>query len=257
MVLAQLLAAPASPPGVPALRRYLPASPFWPPTLLFLAAATISTVAAHYHTVALREYREVVLEPLLFYWLILQRLDGAAGARRLALATIGAGTYVAALGALQIRFRASDMAIADHIEAASKRLVAAVYPSENNLALLLDRAIPMALALAMVPGWLLLRGTLQARTRRVGAEGATGLGATGTVGDALACPRHRRCAGRAAGGERPYGLHPLSHRLARRPAGDRRLPGGAVGASGSGSVLPSWRWRRRRRCLRHWWLDIR
>ena len=170
----QLLAAPASPPGVPVLRRYLPGSPFWPPALLFLAAATLSTLAAHYHTVAFRQYREVVLEPLLFYWLILQRLDGAAGARRLALATVGAGTYVAALGALQIRFRAGDMAIADHIEGASKRLVAAVYPSENNLALLLDRAIPIALALVIVPGWWLLRGTAQARPADGGVTAHTG-----------------------------------------------------------------------------------
>lgn len=176
----QLLATPASAPDVPPFRRYLPASPFWVPGLLFLAAASLSTIAAHYHTVAFRQYREVVLEPLLFYWLILQRLDGAVGARRLTLATVGAGTYVATLGALQIRFRAGDMAIADHIEGASKRLVAAVYPSENNLALLLDRAIPIALALAIVPGWWLLRGTLQARPAGAGAGGTTSLARSST-----------------------------------------------------------------------------
>ena len=176
----QLLATPTSAPDVPPLRRYLPASPFWVPALLFLAAASLSTIAAHYHTVAFRQYREVVLDPVLFYWLILQRLDGAAGARRLAIATVGAGTYVAALGALQIRFRAGDMAIADHIEGASKRLVAAVYPSENNLALLLDRAIPIALALAILPGWWLLRGTLQARSAGAGAGGTTNLAQSST-----------------------------------------------------------------------------
>ena len=69
----QLLAAPASAPALPPLRRYLPSSPFWLPGLLFLAAASLSTIAAHYHTVAFRQYREVVLEPMLFYWLILQR----------------------------------------------------------------------------------------------------------------------------------------------------------------------------------------
>ena len=171
----QLGALPVGLPGPPPLRRYLPASPFWVPALLFLAAASLSTIASHYHAVAFRQYREVVLEPMLFYWLILQRLDGAAGARRLTLATVGAGTYVAALGALQIRFRAGDMALADHIEGASKRLVAAVYPSENNLALLLDRAIPIALALAILPGWWLLRGTLQARSAGAGAAAHTGI----------------------------------------------------------------------------------
>ena len=164
----QLRAAPARATSL--FRHYLPPSPFWLPALLFLVAATLSTLAAHYHTVAFRQYREVVVEPLLFYWLILQRLDGVAGATLLVLAAVGAGTYVAALGALQIHFRPGDMALADHIEGATRRLVAAVYPSENNLALLLDRAIPIALALAILPCWWPLRGAAQRQAGRIAAD---------------------------------------------------------------------------------------
>lgn len=152
VLLQQLRSASARPPGVRLLRHLLPPSRFEAPALIFLAAATVAALGARFHTVAFREWREVILEPLLFYWLIVQRVRGAAGASRLVLAAIAAGTLVAALGVGQILFRPGDMAVALQLPG-HPRLVRAVYGNENNLALLLDRAIPMALALALLPAW--------------------------------------------------------------------------------------------------------
>ncbi|HWE61162.1 MAG TPA: O-antigen ligase family protein [Chloroflexota bacterium] len=151
--LQELQRASSRPPGVSLWRHFVPPSPFEWPALAFLLAGVLATLSAQFHTYALREFREVLVEPLLFYWLILQRVHGPAGAARLALAAVGAGVLVALLGLGQLLFRPHDLIVATYIPG-TPRLVHAVYGNENNLALLLDRAIPMALALALAPGWL-------------------------------------------------------------------------------------------------------
>jgi O-antigen ligase len=136
------------------LDHFLPSSPFNLPVLAFMAAAALATLAAHFHGVALREYRWDVLEPVTFYWLILQRVRGPVGAVRLVLAVVAAGTLVALIGAYQLLFRHADLVVASHVGGATQYLVSAVFQDENSLALLLDRAIPMALALSLLPAWI-------------------------------------------------------------------------------------------------------
>lgn len=149
----QALTARSRPANASLLRHFVPASTFERAALGFLAAAALATLGARFHGVALREFREVIVEPLLFYWLILQRLRGPAGAVWLAVAVVAAGVLLALLGVGQILFRPGGMAIALNL-AGTPHLVRAVYGNQNNLALFLDRAIPMALALLLLPGWL-------------------------------------------------------------------------------------------------------
>ena len=151
----QVLAADDRPAGQPLTSYFLPATPFLWPALAFLAAATLATLAAHFHSVALREYREVVIEPVLFYWMVLLRVDGVVGAVRLLLALVGAGVVVAAMGIVQIAFRAHDLVVANE-GGSPQHLVIAVYRDQNSLALLLDHATPVAIALALLPGWVVL-----------------------------------------------------------------------------------------------------
>jgi O-antigen ligase len=165
IVLVQQTATLSSRPAqVSVLRHFIPATPFLWPALAFFAAATLATVAARFHSVALSEYRWVVVEPALFYWLVLQRLRGARDAALLALSVVAAGTVVSLLGAWQIRFRPGDLVFAKDLTP-PQHFVAAVYDSQNNLALLIDRALPIALALVLVPGWIALfaRGVSGAR----------------------------------------------------------------------------------------------
>ncbi len=153
----QLLLASPRRPATANLRRYwLPETPFFGAALLFLAAATLATATARFHTTALREYREVVLEPLLFFWMVSRRLRGAADAVRLVMALIIGALVVAAMGVVEIVFRANDLVVAANEGGAAQHLVQAVFEDQNSLALLLDRALPAALALVLLPGWVAL-----------------------------------------------------------------------------------------------------
>ncbi len=138
------------------LRYWLPETPFFWPALLFLGAAILATLGAQFHAEAIRAFRELVVEPLLLYWMLTQRLRGPADAARLALSVVGAGVVVAAMGIVEILFRAKDMVVAANEGGAPQHLVQAVYRDQNSLALLLDRALPAALALALLPGWIAL-----------------------------------------------------------------------------------------------------
>jgi hypothetical protein len=149
----QARSATARPASTSLWRHFVPSSSFERAAAAFLAAAALATIGARFHTVALREFREVIAEPLLFYWLILQRLRGARGATWLALSTVAAGVLLALLGLGQLLFRPQDLLVSLYAPG-RPRVVAAVYGNENNLALFLDRAIPMALALLLLPGWL-------------------------------------------------------------------------------------------------------
>ena len=156
VVAIQLLRGQAQRAGRISLRTYwLPDSPFNAVAAFFLVAATLATLFAHFHTVALREYREVIVEPLLFYWLILQRMRGPVAAACLAFAVVASGTLVAILGLIQLGFRPWDLTNTNYYIPGTPitHLVRAVFGDENALALFLDRALPMALALALFPAW--------------------------------------------------------------------------------------------------------
>ncbi len=130
--------------AAPVLR--LRPTPFDGPAALFLAAALLSLLVTQYVRLSLRELRTVILEPLLFFylaaWLAPQPrqarrlveglLIGAAGA-----ALLGLGQYALNVGTTEIE---------------GVRRVSALYQSPNNLALLLGRALPFALAGALLLG---------------------------------------------------------------------------------------------------------
>src|SRR5213079_1688854 len=80
------------------VRRYVPASPLERALALFLVAATVATLTAHFRHVALREYRLVILEPIAYYVLALALLRDTRAMARALWALAGAGLLVAVLG---------------------------------------------------------------------------------------------------------------------------------------------------------------
>ncbi len=116
----------------------------WPVLALFVSGL-LSTLFAQEQGVAWREFRMVFLGGALFYWLI-TRTPWPQGRRFSATPLLGgflAGMVAASLIALwQL---ASGQGRVD-VEGVWR--VRALYGSPNNLALVLDRAIPLALALA-------------------------------------------------------------------------------------------------------------
>lgn len=113
------------------------------------AAALISLAGAEFLKVALRELRMVVLEPLLFYFLLRRlRLEPR---RLLGVADVwlASGAMLAALGFYQL------LAGEDLITAEGVYRIRAVFGSPNNLALYLGRMVPFLwLATVLGPaGW--------------------------------------------------------------------------------------------------------
>lgn len=122
---------------------------------LFLVAATAATLATHgeaLRRLALRQYRVAILEPVAYYVLAASTLRGARAGLRALWALAGAGLLVALLGLGQYVFRPGTLTGATwsgdtrHAE----RFVNAVYGSPDNLGLLLDRALPVAVALGLL-----------------------------------------------------------------------------------------------------------
>ncbi len=119
------------------------------PALLIVVAGLISLAVAEYPRLALRELRTVVLGPAVFYVLTRavlrgsERDDRGGDALHLAGAFLmgAAGATLLALGQVAL---GRDLVAAEGVTRA-----AALYRSPNNLALLLDRALPLAFALAL------------------------------------------------------------------------------------------------------------
>jgi O-antigen ligase len=112
------------------------------PALLLVLAGAVSLLVAEYPHLALREWRVVVLGPAVYYLLARVSLRGPRDARALALAFLlgAAGASLLALGQVVL---GRGLVAAEGVARA-----VALYRSPNNLALLLDRALPLALALA-------------------------------------------------------------------------------------------------------------
>lgn len=121
--------------------------------LLFALYATFSLLWARSLGVAVREWRVVVFEPALFFWLVRRGLGGPILAEdqpvhwqrafRLVDALLVAATTIALYGLYQWFFTT------DIITAEGVRRIRGVYGSPNNLSLFLGRIIPIALALAL------------------------------------------------------------------------------------------------------------
>jgi O-antigen ligase len=106
---------------------------------------------------ALREFRWLILEPLIFYGLLL--LLGRSAWRGAAMALIIVGSAVALIGLLQfvgldlVPLIGQKRSFSENIvDAGNARRVASVYGHPNNLGLFLGRVWPLAAALALVMG---------------------------------------------------------------------------------------------------------
>jgi O-antigen ligase len=113
------------------------------PAILLVVAGLVSVAIAENPRPAAREWRTLILEPALFYLAARSVFRRPQGAMPLALAfLVGAG--LAAVLALGQSVSGRGLVVAEGVARA-----AALYPSPNNLALLLDRAVPLALACSL------------------------------------------------------------------------------------------------------------
>ena len=110
--------------------------------LALLLAATVSLAASDYLRVSLREYRVIILEPLLFYALLLYaaRRPGVESFLK-ALVVLGLG--VAVFGLFHYAFSGEVE------EAEGARRMLAIYHSPNAMGLFLGRVLPIAAVLAI------------------------------------------------------------------------------------------------------------
>jgi len=128
--------------------------------LALAALGLVSALAAQQSAPALREWRTVMLEPVIFYFLIRYFLSGASP--RLAPAALidafVVGAVLQATLALYLYFFTSRSIDAEGVH----RALGLGYGSPNNLALALGRAWPILLALAALPGAAMWRRALYA-----------------------------------------------------------------------------------------------
>ena len=123
-----------------------PDTPYDKPLALFLTAALLSLLVTEYPLLSVRELRALILEPILFFWL----LHALRGSAPLALAGFLASACLTGLAAIaQIPLGLGGT------EAEGVRRAQAWYPSANHLALMLGRALPFCLAAALA-GWRVL-----------------------------------------------------------------------------------------------------
>src|SRR5207248_9953956 len=110
------------------------------PLALFLVAALLSLVVTQYPLLSVRQLRALILEPVLFFWLLqpLQRSRDWALAGFLISASVAAGAAVLQ-GPLGMGGTPTEGVLR----------VQAWYPSANHLALMLGRAWPFVLAAAL------------------------------------------------------------------------------------------------------------
>ncbi len=140
--------------GIPSRKTFLAGengSVFDWPILAFVAVAALAALAAKEQSAAWRELRVVFIEPALFY-LILTRGATAAGRRFSPWPTVDAFVAGAVLASLiGLGQYVTGMGV---IEAEGMRRIRALYGSPNNLALYLDRAFPVLMAVALFGlGW--------------------------------------------------------------------------------------------------------
>jgi putative inorganic carbon (HCO3(-)) transporter len=113
------------------------------PLGLFLLAALLSLLVTEYPLLSLRELRALILEPVLFFWL----LYTLPGSRQLALGGFLVSATLTALAAIgQVPLGVGGT------EAEGVRRAQAWYPSANHLALMLGRAWPFLIAGGLA-GW--------------------------------------------------------------------------------------------------------
>lgn len=126
----------------------------------FALAGILGVIVARRPHEALREYRWEIVEPLVYLALLLGYVRNAAGVRRMVWAFLGSALVLAGLAAIQMLLAPvtfSSLAAGNRLVALDpssdgvRRATAFVYGSGNSLGAYLDRALPLALALALAP----------------------------------------------------------------------------------------------------------
>lgn len=120
------------------------------PALLFLIGASLAVLVSPDRHVSLRAYREEIIEPILYFLLILRYLRTRDDLARAIGAFVLSAIIAACMGIIQGVFHiTSDL----EVVGATTFRVNGPYANPNNLAFLLDRALPILLALALLGVW--------------------------------------------------------------------------------------------------------
>lgn len=127
------------------------ATPFDPWVALLLAAALLSLLPTEYPKLSLRGLRTLLLEPILFYYLVTALCPDLLSMRPLLVGFLGGAASVAVLAIGQA------IANTNTVQVEGVRRALGLYPSPNQLALYLGYAIPFAVAGAL---WLPTRRQL-------------------------------------------------------------------------------------------------
>ena len=126
------------------------ACPLLLPAFLFLIGASLALLVSPNWHLSLRAYREEIIEPILYFLLISRYLRTRHDLARTITALVLSAIIAAGMGIAQGVFHiTSDLAM---VNAATFR-VNGPYGNPNNLAFLLDRALPILLALALLGIW--------------------------------------------------------------------------------------------------------
>ena len=126
-----------------ATHRWLPGHSVWPwLALAVIAAGVATTVAADFPRVAWRDLRTVIVEPALLFLVLLSVMRQRADAQRLGVALV-LGAVVSAVVALALI--PSGAVVTD----AGPPRLRGLFGSPNNLALILERALPVTVGLAL------------------------------------------------------------------------------------------------------------
>lgn len=118
-------------------------TPFDPWVALLLAAALLSLLPSEYLKLSLRSLRTLILEPVLYYYLVVALCPSGTALRPLVLGLVGAGALEALLACGQVALNVHT------VQVEGVRRALGTYLSPNHLGLYLGRALPFAVALAL------------------------------------------------------------------------------------------------------------
>lgn len=113
--------------------------------LALLTVSVVATLLADYRTFALREFRVIILEPVIYYALVRAANIDRQAVWRMVDFLMLAGVLVAAIGLVQYAFNLNIITA----EEGTRRL-RSVYGSPNNVGLFLGRVFPIGLALLLL-----------------------------------------------------------------------------------------------------------
>ncbi|MHB8598434.1 MAG: O-antigen ligase family protein [Ktedonobacteraceae bacterium] len=119
--------------------------PFAIPVLVFVCASAISIAVAYDRSVALRDLRREILEPIVYMLLLFFCIRERQDVQRLVGALLVTGFVIALIGLVQYLFFKNTLVLEDGI-----RRVSAVYGSANSIGLLFDYVLPFGFAWAFL-----------------------------------------------------------------------------------------------------------